>query len=169
MELGEKNLGDENMGSSLNVHIGAYLVVKTKKEMKTIETKYCEKHSHMRLTSDFCPNCGKPTTIKTEKKPCYPTLGDLEEVDDIMWLVDKLHEVPLNNYYNTSEIIATGNQQNDFTQVDDSAKVFEITPEIMDGCVSNFKTVYEDVITYLTHHNKVENVDVTFGVLQYWW
>ena len=147
MELGEKNLGDENMGSSLNVHIGAYLVVKTKKEMKTIETKYCEKHSHMRLTSDFCPNCGKPTTIKTEKKPCYP----------------------LNNYYNTSEIIATGNQQNDFTQVDDSAKVFEITPEIMDGCVSNFKTVYEDVITYLTHHNKVENVDVTFGVLQYWW
>lgn len=153
------------MGVEENFHIGAYVLVKVKPEMKPSDKLFCENHPDwsFKYNSKFCRDCGSKL-VPCSDREVYPHIYDILPEDEYL---DKL----VSAYQEGNpedEIVLLGNMWfKDYpVAIDDEFWHREITPSMADLHVKNFKEKYADVIEVL--RGRVESLEVRFGAVHWY-
>lgn len=157
------------MGMSLNIHIGAYLIIKPQVLIEDPGPKICKNHLKQCFGIDekYCSTCGSEllNTTKTRVANFYDLVP--EEYED---LVTNIHPESMNEK-DKSRFIIIGNQY--FNETPDYIKneleyggQVEITSDMAQRFINNFLQNYRKVIDILKED--AESVEVKFGVLTYY-
>jgi len=156
------------MGISNEFFVGVYLLAKVKPEtfVERKGSRFCPKNKKhiVRHDAKYCPTCGTQTSRKTSKKIpyLYELLEGHEREEDLV------EPFTMDDFSDTHMLMIGNLVSNNLpTDIDfDDYKPTEITPELIDLYIKNFKEVYAEVIEVL--RERTESIEIKFGALSYW-
>lgn len=158
------------MGSHMQVVLGPYLQVKSKKDIVnqeqvlTCSDTNCKNHQkNIQIKSKFCPDCGAGTSIK-EYSIVYKASADSVASDEYELFEDKLYSpeyqdnILIPNQYSPSKI-----------RIDsDGSGAINLMEVDFQKDIDWFKNKYQEQIERIIEVFGKSEVEIKFGIVYYW-